>query len=470
MTALGNAPAHWRRTTIGEIAEVRLGRQRSPKNHAGDHMQPYLRAANVNWYRLRPDDIQTMNFTADEMETYTLWKDDILIVEGSGSATEVGKCALVPHEFSGHAFQNTLIRVRANPDVDPRWLMYRINADAELGGFLALARGSGIFHLGSTRTAKWPVALPPMAEQHATVEIIERLLSLVEAATEDTARGLARSQILRRSALADAFRRFRPQGEAAPTSHLEALEAAWRARRPRTGRGADRAPEPMDTEGAAGWSWPVASLDALNDPSRPICYGILKPRVGRLGEVPYVEVRDLRELPLREERMNRTSLEMDAEFSRSRLSGGDVVVAVRGSYDIAAVVPPELDGANVSRDVARVAPLPGVDPEYLAHYITSNHSQRYFRRVARGVAVTGVNIGSLRRLPVPVPPLATQMEIAEHIAIEMIRVEHFVRALESTQRRATSLRRSILKAAFEGKLSVAANDARATDELLEAFA
>ena len=179
MTALANAPAHWTRTTLGEVAQVRLGRQRSPKNHAGDQMRPYLRAANVDWYSLRLNDIAEMNVTDAEMETYSLRKGDVLVVEGSGSASEVGKCVVVPEAYEGHAFQNTLIRLRPNVDVDSRWLMYRVNAEAELGGFLAHARGSGIFHLGSKRTGQWPISLPPLEEQREIADAVSKSLTRV---------------------------------------------------------------------------------------------------------------------------------------------------------------------------------------------------------------------------------------------------------------------------------------------------
>ncbi len=37
----------WRRTTLRAVAEVALGRQRSPQHADGPHMVRYLRAANV---------------------------------------------------------------------------------------------------------------------------------------------------------------------------------------------------------------------------------------------------------------------------------------------------------------------------------------------------------------------------------------------------------------------------------------
>ncbi len=39
-------PDSWIWSTVAHIAEVQLGRQRSPQHHVGEQMRPYLRAAN----------------------------------------------------------------------------------------------------------------------------------------------------------------------------------------------------------------------------------------------------------------------------------------------------------------------------------------------------------------------------------------------------------------------------------------
>ena len=46
---LPELPEGWVWATLPSIAEVRLGRQRSPKRANGPHMRPYLRAANITW-------------------------------------------------------------------------------------------------------------------------------------------------------------------------------------------------------------------------------------------------------------------------------------------------------------------------------------------------------------------------------------------------------------------------------------
>src|SRR5690606_16340375 len=74
------------------------------------------------------------------------------------------------------------------------------------------------------------------------------------------------------------------------------------------------------------------------------------------------------------------------------------------------------------------------------------------KRVARGVAVKGVNIGDVRATPVPVPPLAEQVRIVEVIE-RLLSIEETHEQLVSVgQVRLSRLRQSILKWAFEGRL------------------
>ena len=105
--------SHWQTVPLSEIAEVRLGRQRSPKRAVGPNMRPYMRAANVTWQGISLHDVKEMDFTPDDFATYALQRGDRLLSEASGSASEVGKPAIWNDEVQDCCFQNTLIRVRA---------------------------------------------------------------------------------------------------------------------------------------------------------------------------------------------------------------------------------------------------------------------------------------------------------------------------------------------------------------------
>src|SRR5690242_19856876 len=87
-------PPGWVHASLQDVADVRLGRQRSPKNHSGPNMRPYLLAANVAWSGLSLNDVKEMNFSREEAERYQLREGDVLVSEASGSIGEVGKPAV----------------------------------------------------------------------------------------------------------------------------------------------------------------------------------------------------------------------------------------------------------------------------------------------------------------------------------------------------------------------------------------
>ena len=58
----------------------------------------------------------------------------------------------------------------------------------------------------------------------------------------------------------------------------------------------------------------------------------------------------------------------------------------------------------------------------------------------------------MAKSPIPLPPLAEQAEIVATVSEKLSQIEAAEVAIEHSLRRATRLRQSILKQAFEGKL------------------
>ncbi len=177
---MSNLPPGWERAPLATIADVQLGRQRSPKNHLGPNMRPYLRAANVTWNGLALDDVKEMNFSLSEMTTFRLASGDILLSEASGSASEVGKPAMWRGEISDCCFQNTLLRVRAN-SLEPAYLLWFFKWLALSGQFARGSRGVGIHHLGAKALSEWKVPVAPLSEQRRIVAAIEEQFSRLDA-------------------------------------------------------------------------------------------------------------------------------------------------------------------------------------------------------------------------------------------------------------------------------------------------
>lgn len=398
-------PEGWEWKTIAEVADVSLGRQRSPQHHSGPNMRPYLRSANVTWRGIDTSDVKQMNFDAADRATFELRPGDLLLNEASGSPNEVGKPAIWRGEIEGCCFQNTLLRVRTRGPIIEYLYWYCMFAARE-GRFGEAGRGVNIRHLGKAGLAGFPIPVPPLDEQERIVAAIEEHLSRADAGA-----------------------------------------ASLRSARSRLERYLDAALDAAFEDG-----WPRKPLDELNAPGRPICYGILKPKTPDPGVVPYVEVRSIADGRIKTGELHRTTKALHDEFRRSELRGGDVVLAIRGSYDRAAVVPDELAGANVSRDVARIAPVANLRADFLAAFLVSPEARRYFRGHARGVAVQGVNIGDLRQLPTPAPSDQQQVEAMALVDAARRGAERIKAEIDIARRRADALRRSVLAAAFAGRL------------------
>ena len=173
-------------------------------------MQPYLRAANVTWSGWDLSDVKRMNFDAADFEKFRLRDGDVLINEGSGSASEVGKPAIWRGEIEDCCFQNTLLRVRPEA-CTPEFVRDYVSWCARAGHFVASTQGVNIFHIGREGLAKFRIPVPPLAEQRRIVAKIDTLSARSKRAREDLDRveAWAAGKLLARldqSILAKAFR------------------------------------------------------------------------------------------------------------------------------------------------------------------------------------------------------------------------------------------------------------------------
>ena len=200
----GVSTGSWTKVPLSKIAEVRLGRQRSPKRAVGPNMRPYMRAANVTWNGISLHDVKEMDFTPAEVETYALRPGDLLLSEASGTASEVGKPAIWNGQVPDCCFQNTLIRVRARESLVP-FLHLHFYKDALTGEFARAARGVGIHHLGAKTLSEWKVHLPPPEEQRRIVEVVDSQFKRLDKVAATLGRANLRATTLRQSVLKRAF-------------------------------------------------------------------------------------------------------------------------------------------------------------------------------------------------------------------------------------------------------------------------
>jgi len=202
---LPELPSSWTWTGVEQTGEVKLGRQRSPKQMTGDHIRPYLRVANVYEARIDTSDVNEMNFTPAEFKIYELKYGDILLNEGQ-SLEWVGRPAMYRDEIEGCCFQNTLVRYRAHKSVLPSYALTVFRSYLHRGRFQKIAKWTNnIAHLGAGRFKEVEFPLPPLAEQHQIVAEVESRTTAIDHLEAELDRQITRSNRLRQSTLAAAF-------------------------------------------------------------------------------------------------------------------------------------------------------------------------------------------------------------------------------------------------------------------------
>lgn len=309
------------------------------------------------------------------------------------------------------------------------------------------------------------VALPPTAEQRRIVDRLDDLLARADLALRALAVAPTLLDQLRQSVLAAAFRgdltaawrEAHPDFEPAAVL-LERIRAERRRRLKEVNpKKKYEPPAQVDVEAEglpglpAGWEW--ATLEELTDSTRLIQYGILKPCLDFPGGIPYVKVRDMKGEVIDVGGLHRTSPETHAQYSRSALGRGDLLLSIRGCDGGVALVPDKLVGANITQDSARIAPLPGVDRHFLRANLRSPACQAYFNEVAKGKAVRGVNIGDLRPTRVPFAALAEQVEVVRRVEVDLAAARAAEAKVVEMLKNLAALGRSTLAKAYRGGLT-----------------
>lgn len=462
---MSELPPGWIAARIGEFAEVRLGRQRSPDRHSGPNMRKYLRAANVTWAGLDLSDVKEMDFSEEELRTFRLQEGDILLSEASGSAREVGKAAVWQGEIPDCCFQNTLVRVRSPKALAP-YLHRHLFADARLGRFADASRGIGIHHLGREAVENWTVALAPLGEQGRIVDRLDAVQMRSRAAREALAAVPSLLDTLRRSVLAAAFRGDLTAGWRAKNPDVEPaskLLERVRAERKRLWEHANAKkkyvePAPVDESGLPdlpdGWAWARwdevgFSQNGRSFPSQDYAdTGTRLLRPGNLhvsGALTWTEA-NTRHMPdawatkhpdfvvgPSEIVMNLTAQSLKDEFL------GRVCLTQAGEQCL------------LNQRIARLTPVL-LEPEYVLWVFKSPVFRRFVDGLNTGSLIQHMFTSQLANFAFPVAPAAEQRELLRVVRSSMECVGRLAGALTDLSDELDLLDQSTLSRAFRGEL------------------
>lgn len=176
-----NLPSGWISLPMAAAFEVAGGIQKTPDRTPRGNAFPYLGVGNVYRGRLDLSTVKEFELAPGELERRRLLPGDLLIIEGNGSITEIGRCAKWNGEIEGCVHQNHVIRCRPCDSSISDFTLLVLNSPVGVANMQSLAiTSSGLFSLSVGKIRQIELPLPPLSEQRRVVAKVKELLDLCD--------------------------------------------------------------------------------------------------------------------------------------------------------------------------------------------------------------------------------------------------------------------------------------------------
>ena len=198
--------------------------------------------------------------------------------------------------------------------------------------------------------------------------------------------------------------------------------------------------------------WDERPLDEWTQPGCPITYGIVQAGPHIANGIPYIRTGDMgTELCIND--LLRTSRRIAESYARSRVSEGDIVCAIRATVGKVLVVPPELEGANLTQGTARIAPSPNTDCDCLLWALRSEAVRAQIRAMQKGTTFQELTLHQLRSLAVRLP---ASLSDQRRLAASLRAVEAAIRTDQCALDKLREVRSGVAADVFSGRVRTVA--------------
>ena len=443
-------PNDWIGLTIGDAADYINGRGFKPSEWEVKGL-PIIRIQNLN------NPKAPYNYTSEEFkQCYKIENGDLLFSWSASLGVYIWK--------EGEAWLNQhIFKVIPKEYVTKKYLYYSLqNTIAE---FYNKTHGSGMVHITKKKFEATRFLLPPLPEQRAVVYKIEQLFSDLDNGIENFKKAQEQLKIYRQVVLKNAC-----EGKLVPTE-AELARAEGRDYEPAdvllarilkerrekwNGKGKYKEPAAPDTtelpELPEGWRW-------TNMESTGVVSGGLTKNSKRnklFQQMPYIRVANVYADKLKLEDISNIGIK-ESEIERVLLEKGDLLV-VEGNGSLDQIGRAALWDGSISpcvhqNHIIKVRFNPTKIGKYILLWLLSKKGRKEITNVASSTSgLYTLSISKVASLFVPFPPLAEQHRIITEVERRLSICDKMEATIAESLKKTESLRQSILKKAFEGKL------------------
>jgi len=351
-----------------------------------------------------------------------LLKNGDIVISRAGS---VGYSFLIRNP-SNAVFASYLIRFR--PLINDKYLALYLKSPYYWDFISEISLGISIPNVNASKLKQAPIPLPPLPEQHRIVAKIEELYTRLDAGVEALNRIKAELKRYRQAVLKSAF-----EGK---------LTEQWR---PSIGVQHIEASEPNI---GLPQGWTKSYLSEMGELSRGKSKH--RPRDDKRlfeGKYPFIQTGDVKNSNGVMHSYNQTY--NDIGLKQSRLwPVNTLCITIAANIAETALL-----GVSACFPDSIVGFIPNVkicDVKYVHFFFKTIKDN--LESFAPATAQKNINMGTLKKVSVPLPPLSEQHRIVEEIESRCSVSDEINQVVDRTLKRAERLRQSILKRAFEGKL------------------
>ena len=138
-------------------------------------------------------------------------------------------------------------------------------------------------------------------------------------------------------------------------------------------------------------------------------------------------------------------------YKRSNVEYGDIIIAMIGANRGMSCIVNTREVFSI-KNVGLIKKSEKTNQEYLAYYLKSEVAQKYVSDASNGGAQEFIGLTSLRKFPIPLPPLSEQKRIVK----ELDTLSEKTKALQDIYKKilldCDELKQALLQKAFEGEL------------------
>lgn len=309
--------------------------------------------------------------------------------------------------------------IRKNETIDNNYLYYILSSSQVYQQFSNLAKGSTVKNLNIEAVKQVIISFPPLAEQKAIVAKIEELLSDLENGKQQLQTAQQQLKIYRQSLLKAAF-----EGKLTNKNLKEG-------------------------ELPKGWKWvklgSVASkiTDGEHITPKRTSEGFLLLSARNIQN-GYLALNDVDHVPANE---------YERIVKRCNPESGDILISCSGSIGRVCRVPNSLKFVMV-RSVALVKfDWAKNSPKFYEYLFQSPLLQRQIERSKKATAQANLFLGPIKNLDVIVCPIEEQHLVVAELESKLTVCDNIAATITQSLAQSETLRQSILKKAFEGKLT-----------------